>query len=166
MAAPGRREIHTSDVKIDQKAPLLNDGSDRAPEIVVADKMPNTEYADELAFNEEPVTIRIAPSTEKNAARHIYCAVNGTGCEVMVNGQWKQMPYVPVAQVLTVKRKYVEVLIRAKKDEITTEHQDVGSEYIDNRVNRSTSAVAALSIIEDKNPRGGAWATELMRRNF
>jgi hypothetical protein len=166
MAGPGRKEIHTSDVKIEQKAPLIGDLPERAPEIVRAEQVIDKNYADELAFNEEPVTIRIAPSTEKNAARHIYCAVNGIGCEVWTNGQWVQMPYIPVAQNLTVKRKYIEVLIRAKKDEITTDHQDVGSEYIDNRVNRMTSAVAALSIVEDKNPRGGAWATELMRRNF
>lgn len=166
MAQAGRREIHTTDTAIEQKAPLVGDLKDRAPEIVVADKPLHQDYLDALAFNEEPVTIRIAPSTEKNAARHIYCAVNGIGCEVWIRGQWVQMPYIPVAQELTVKRKYIEVLIRAKRDEISTSHQDVGAEFIDNRVNHQTSAVAAISILEDRNPRGAAWATEMMRRNF
>src|ERR1044072_8806889 len=121
MAQAGRREIHTADVKIDQKAPII--GEVRTPEIVKAEQLPSNGYAEELAFNEEPVTIRIAPSTEKNAARHIYCAVNGIGCEVWTKGQWVHMQYIPVGQVLTVKRKYIEVLIPAKRDEISPSHQ-------------------------------------------
>lgn len=164
--APVRAEIHTDDIKIEQKSEII-DGADRAPEIVRAEQVDaDKEQLAKLAFNEEPVTIRIEPSTEKNAATHIYCAVNGIGCEVLINGQWIQMLYVPVGQMLTIKRKYIEVLARAKSDQITTRHDDVGAEFIDNRVVRVTSAVCAFSVIEDKNPKGAAWLTELRRRNF
>jgi len=164
----GRRAVHTADIPIDQKSPLAGDGADREPEIVRAEQLPDAAYAKDLAFNEEPVTILINPSSEKNAARHIPVWVNGKGCEVwnnQVNG-WVEMAYIPVGQPLTIKRKYLEVLIRAKKDEITTKHADVGAEYIDNQVQRTTSAVANISILEDKNPRGVVWFTELTRRNF
>lgn len=164
----GRRAISTADVPIDQKTPLLDDGSNREPEIVKAENMPSDDYAADLAFNEEPVTILINPSTEKNAARHVPVWVNGKGCEVWnnrING-WIEMAYIPVGQPLTIKRKYLEVLARAKKDEVTTKHNDVGSEYIDNQVERTTSAVANISVMADKNPRGAAWFAELVRRNF
>src|SRR4051812_48246014 len=106
--------VHTDDIKIDQKSPLV-EGADRAPEIVVADKPITNDYADALAFFEEPVTIIINPSTEKNAARHVPVWVNGKGCEVwnnQING-WFEMAYIPVGQPLTIKRKYLEVLVRA-----------------------------------------------------
>lgn len=164
--APVRAEIHTDDIKIDQKAPLPSDLSDRAPEIIRAESLPSDGYAEDLAFSNEPVTIRIEPSAEKNAATHIYCAVNGIGCEVFLNGQWVQMLYIPVGQTLTIKRKYLEVLARAKSDQVTTKHDDVGAEFIDNRVVRVTSAVCAFSVLEDKNPKGAAWLTELRRRNY
>lgn len=168
MAAAGRREIHTGDIKIEQKSAIIGAGADREPEIVVADKPLNDDYAQELAFNEELVTIRIEPSSEKNAAKHIYVAVQGKGCEVWDarNNGWLEMTYIPVGQPLTIKRKYLEVLARAKSDSVTTKHDDAGSEYIDNRVERVTSAVCALSVLEDMNPRGAAWLTELRRRNY
>lgn len=167
--SPVRAEIHTDDIKIDQKVPLVGDpAAERAPEIIRAETLPAAGYADDLAFNEEPVTILINPSSEKNAARHIPVWVNGKGCEVWNNQAncWVEMAYIPVAQRLTIKRKYLEVLARAKKDEVTTKHDDVGAEYIDNRVDRITSAVANITVLEDKNPRGAAWLVELARRNF
>lgn len=158
-------EVHTDDIKIDQKAPLINDGRDREPEIVIADKPITNDYADALAFFEEPVTIRLEPASEKNAARHIPVWVNGKGCEVLINGSWFEMPYLPVSQTLTIKRKYLEVLARAKSDQVTTKHDDVGAEYIDNRVDRITTAAATFSVLKDSD-RGHAWLQEIRRRNY
>lgn len=163
--APVRAEIHTDNMPIEQKSSLAGDGAEREPEIVRAEQPLKSEYADALAFNEEPVTIRIEPSTEKNAAKHHYLAVNGKGCEVLINGQWFEMLYIPVGQVLTIKRKYLEVLARAKSDQVTTKHDDIGAEYIDNRVDRVTSAVCAFSVLKDTD-RGAAWLSEIRRRNF
>lgn len=163
----GRQALHTSDIKIEQKDDISDRREDRAPEIVRAEQLPQKDYLDELAFNEEPVTIRLEPSAEKNAAAAVPFWVNGKGCEIFENGQWREIIYVPVGRVFTTKRKYVAVMAAAKYDTISTVHGEAGSsDVIENRINRFTSAVAAFSVIEDKNPRGAAWLSELRRRNF
>lgn len=161
-----RQELYSGDVAVAQKDDLIGDLSDRKPEIVVGEKIVNTDYMDELAFNEEPVTIRIEASSEKNAAAHFPVWVNGRGGEVLINGQWLEVKYFPVNTVLTTKRKYVEVVMRAKIDTVTTDViEEPGKDPI-NKVKRFTSAVNSLSIIKDDNPLSRAWLTELRRRNM
>jgi hypothetical protein len=161
-----RTELFSGDGKIQQKDDLVGDLSDRKPEIVVGQKVVDTDYLDELAFNEEPVTIRIEPSTEKNAAAHFPVWVNGKGCEVLIQNQWIPIGHLPVNTVLTVKRKYVEVIMRAKIDTVTTDVvEEPGKDPI-NKVKRFTSAVHSFSIIKDDNPLSQAWLTELRRRNM
>ncbi len=167
MAATGRREVNTSDVKIDQKPSIaVEDLADRAPEIVVAENMSDKDYQAELAFMEEPMTIRIDPSNEENAPMSYPVWCNGRGFEVLMNGKWVQIIYAPVNVILVTKRKYVEILAKAKKDAIKTKHEETGSEIINNRVERRTSAMANFSIIRDDNPKGAEWLTELRRRYF
>lgn len=157
---------HSDDYKIDQKSDLPGDLKDRGPEVVTVDRLPNQDYLDELAFNEEPVTIRLEPTAEKNAPSSFPVWVNGKGCEVFSNGRWFEMIYIPVGQIITTKRKYVEVIIRAKIDTVHTEVREPESEMPNNVVRRFTSAVHSFSIIEDRSPKGVAWLTELRRRNF
>jgi len=162
-----RQELHTDNVKIEQKAEIADTAvRDRAPEVIVADNMPATDYLDELAFNEEPLTIRLEPTAEKNAASHLPVWVNGKGCELFQGGRWHEHGYVPIGMPFVTKRKYVEVMIRAKHDALHTEVREPDSERPHNIIKRFTSAVQSLSIIEDRNPRGAAWLTELRRRNF
>ena len=81
-----RHEVHTDSVKIDQFDDLVGDSALKGREnIVIADKPLNKDYLDELAFNEEPVTIRLEPSTDKNAATWFPIWVNGKGAEVFIN---------------------------------------------------------------------------------
>ncbi len=162
----GRQELFSGDTKIAQKDDLVGDLSDRKPEIIRGEKIVDADYLDELAFNEEPVTIRIEPSSEKNAAAHFPVWVNGKGCEVLINGQWVPVGYIPVNTVLTVKRKYVEVIMRAKLDTVTTDVvEEAGKDPI-NKVKRFTAAVHAFSIIKDDNPLSQAWLIEMRRRNM
>lgn len=167
-----RQELHTDDIKIDQKSDIIGNGRDnsdlvdREPEIVRAHQLPNKKYLDELAFNEEPVTIRIEPSSDKNAALWHPIWVNGKGCEVWRAGAWREMTYIPVGQVMTIKRKYVEVLLRSKTDTVHTHVREVEGENPTNTIRRFTSATVTFSIIEDKNPLGAAWVEEIRRRNF
>lgn len=162
------REVHTDDIKIEQKPDLNIDAGEREPEIIVAHNMPEKAYADELAFNEEPVTIRLEPSSEKNAPTAYPIWVNGKGCEVWSeqHNRWLEMIYIPVGVIITTKRKYVEVMVRAKLDRVETEVREPESENPNNIVKRFTSAVHSFSIIEDRNPKGVDWLTELRRRNF
>lgn len=162
-----RQELHSSDIKIDQKPDLVGDILDRAPEVVRADaSMANKDYLDELAFNDEPVTIRLEPNSGENAPTTIPIWVNGKGCEIYENGRWIECAYIPIGRVIVVKRKYLEVLVRAKLDTVRTDIDNPESENPGNRIKRFTSAVSSFSIIEDRNPCGGAWLTELRRRNM
>jgi len=164
----GRQEIHSSDVPIEQKAPIA-DTKKYAEEgdVILADSsIPNKEWLDELAFNEEPVTIRIEPSAEKHAATAHPIWVNGKGAEVFQNGQWQEIGYLPTGRVLTIKRKCVAVLAGAKFDRISTEITDPEGERPNNQIRRFTSASVAFSVLKDENPKGGAWLTDLIRRNM
>jgi hypothetical protein len=159
-----RAALHSEDIKIEQKSDIV-DVLERKPEIVRADKI-DTDHADALAFAEEPVKIRLEPSTDKNAAGYFPIWVNGKGCEVLMNGAWREMAYLPVGQIITIKRKYLEVIVRAKIDTVHTEVKEPESETPHNVVRRFTSAVHSFSVIEDNNPRGAAWLTEIRRRNM
>ena len=167
-----RRELNSADAPIEQKRPIVGDKGIREHEgdvIAIGDKdIRSKDYLDELKFMEEPVTIRLEPSADKNAATAFPIWVNGKGCEVWNENQKRfiEMPYLPVGEVLTVKRKYVEVLIRAKIDTVETKILDEKGENPTNTVRRFTSAVHNFSIIEDRNPMGAPWLTELRRRNM
>jgi hypothetical protein len=163
--------FHTDDVKIEQKPDLADDDlEDREPEIIRAeqDALLKKDYLNELAFNEEPVTIRLEPSTDKNAAMVFPIWNNGKGCEILVNGKWREAPngFIPVNQELTIKRKYLAILVGAKIDTVDTQVIENPGEDPRNNVKRFTSPVHSFSVIEDKNPRGHAWLTELRRRNL
>lgn len=163
----GREALQSSDVKIKQKSIITDDPNLREPEIVTVENSIDKDYADALAFGDEWVTIRINPSPVPNAPASYPVWVNGKGCEVMTpNGRVMEMPYLPVGAKLTIKRKYLEVLARAKLDTVHTEIRNKEDENPLNNVSRVTSAACSFAILEDKNPRGIAWISELINRNF
>lgn len=163
----GRGPLHSDTVRIEQKPPIISKAKhDEDGEIVIVDPEFNTEWADDLAFAEEPITVILNPSAEKNAPTSFPVWVNGKGAEVFQNGRWDEIGYLPVGRPLIVKRKVMEVIIRAKLDSVTTMHEDATTERPSNRINRATSSVHSYSILEDKNPKGRAWAQEMIRRNM
>jgi hypothetical protein len=161
-----RQELHSDTLpKVEQMPPIVNpetyDG-----DVVIGEKIGGADYLDELAFMEEPVTIRLEPSSDKNAAGAFPIWVNGKPAEVHQNGRWDEIGYLPVGRVLVVRRKVLEIIIRAKIDTVHTQIQEMDSERPNNVVQRFTSPVHSFSIIEDRNPRGAAWVAELRRRNL
>ena len=158
-----RREAHIGDTPIEQKADVVSI-ENHQQDVIIADQMLNMDYLAELNFNEDPVTIRLEPSSEKFASRWVPCWVNGKGAEVLLNGKWVEFGYLPVSKPLTIKRKYVEVLLRSKRDAIETNVVERDNEDPQNIVQRSTTSTALFSVIEDRNPKGAEWATELRRR--
>ncbi|MDE2020867.1 MAG: hypothetical protein KGJ13_11075 [Patescibacteria group bacterium] len=169
------KELHSSDMPIEQKRDIrTSPQEERAKgDIAVADKdLLRKEYLDELKFMEEPVTIRIEPSAEENAAQSVLIACNGKGCEVMINDKWREFPggWVPVGEVLTIKRKYLEVLARSKIDRIETVVPEIGASdaelHMGGKQRRFTRQSNAFSVLMDKNPRGPAWLSEVVRRNM
>lgn len=161
------KEVQSTDTKIQQKPDVNLETLDRGTgDVVLVDEPLTTDYADALAFMEEPVTIRLAPSTDKNAATVFPVWVNGKPAEVFQNGRWQEIGYLPVGQNLVVKRKVLEVILRAKIDRVETVVGDATQEKPANKAVRFTSPVHSVSILEDKNPLGSPWASELMRRNY
>lgn len=158
-------EVHTSDVRIAQRPDIL-DPDTYDGDVLIGEKVVSLDYAEALQFNEEPVAIRIEPSSDQNASKFFPVWVNGQGAEIFVNRQWIIATYLPVGEVITVRRKVLENILRSKVDKITNEVENAESERPNNRITRVTTAVHALSIVQDKNPRGAAWATEIMRRNM
>lgn len=179
-----RGELHSDKIKIDQKPKFIlkakgerlrsrdDDSVEIQPEnrpgdIVRADpSISNKDYAAELAFTQEPVTIRLEPSTEKNAANVFPVWVNGRPADIWNGENWQPVGWLPVGQEIIVKRCVLEVIVRAKIDTIETDVVEHPGQDPENRVKRFTSPVHSFSVIEDKNPRGAAWLREVRRRNY
>ena len=165
-----RQELHSDATKVDQARPLPPDATigTRTSEIVHADAdfAGKNDYNEDLKFGEEPITIRLEPNTDPNAPTSVPVWVNGKGAEMFLNGKWHEVAYLPVGRVFTTKRKYVAVLASAKIDKVSTDVQDPDSERPKNNTSRFTSAIQSFSVIEDPNPRGAAWLSELRRRYF
>ncbi len=163
----GKPERNTEDIPQIQPPDIILPASGAIPrgeQIEVLDKPITNDYAAALAFNEDPVTIMIEPGNEENPARVIDCWVNGKGAEVLDpnTGRWNEINCLPVGGVITTKRKYVEVIARAKLDKVSTKHDDSNVEMPENRIVRTTSRKAVFTVLRDDNPKGQAWLTRLM----
>jgi hypothetical protein len=159
------REINTGDMKVGQKPNIVlpDEGPlDIQAESIAAVLDGNEHYYSDLAFNEEPMTIRVEKSADKFAPKTVDCWVNGKGVEVFLNGQWKSLGWLPVGVPVVTRRKYVEVLARAKPDTIQTEVEDAMVAQPRNEIARNTSTKYPFSVIEDKNPRGAAWLSKIL----
>lgn len=162
-----RQEIHSDTTRIEQPDALEGDLVDRDPEIVEADPALLTkEYADELAFMAEWITIRMDPSGQENAPDTFAVWINGRGAEVMVNGRPMVWTHLPVGPEITVRRSTVEVIARSKTMRVQTDHTPNLEAQLRNRTTRNVSQTQPFSIISDPSPRGRAWISEMLRRQF
>lgn len=123
-------------------------------EIVIAqDNMAFQDYAAELAFNEDILTIIVARGREKHAPTMHDPKVNGVPfwirCDVPQN----------------VPRKYVEVLLRSQPMDVQTRVDDGPDGQPINRIERSQAGAFALTIIKDPSPKGRDWMAKVMREN-
>lgn len=160
-----RNELHSDSVKIEQRS-QVNDLDSYDGDVIIGEKIGNADYLAELSFMEEPVLIRMEPSSEPNAAGAVPVWCNGKGAEVFHNGRWNEITYLPVGHELTIRRKILEVLLRSKTDTVHTRIIDEHGDRPNNVVNRFTRSANSVSVIEDRNPRGRAWASEMIRRNI
>ena len=159
VATPVRRgrppkELNTGDMEVGQRPSIVlpDDGFivRENEEIAAIDSPLDDDYFTALAFMEEPVTIRLERSQEKFAPLVVDVYVNGVP-------QW-----IKVGVPQTIKRKYVEVLARAKPDAVQTRVLDEESENPRNVIDRYTSAKHPFSVIRDDNPRGAEWLTRIL----
>lgn len=181
------------DTKIEQHDDIVSDTNEHPSEIVRAERIDaapevhsgshmmmvdgkevvlSKEYLDDLAFNDEKVTIRLEPSGQENAPDTFgFVGVNGKPAEIWMNGGWHECGYLPIDTPFITKRKYLAVILSAKVDivrttEIQPEEVFIGMRPSGNKIKRTTSQAISVSIIEDRNPRGADWIRELRRRNM
>lgn len=112
--------------------------------IDVVDKPMPKDALDLEAFMNEPVTIIVNPATDPDEPRLVQVGVNGVN------------QFLPRGEPMTVKRKYVEVLARAKRTNF--------SQTLDERLGEGMNHLKAMhllrfpfSVIEDRNPSGAPW---------
>ena len=159
------REFHTDDVKIDQRPPVPM--GEEPPAFIVhpGSAAQSKELLEELQFMQDPVTIRLEPMHGINAPRHVPAWTNGHGADVLMNGRWVSMTYLPVGQILTVRRHTVERFARAKQDDIKVNYGLRGTLEPINDISRVTSSTCPFSVINDPNPRGPQWLSDILQRN-
>ena len=151
-----RKEFSTDDMEVGQRPsiiiPPLNETMIREGEKidVVEPGSANNDYYASLAFMEEPMTIRLERSSEKNAPKLVDVYVNGEAC------------WVPVGQNFKLKRKFVEVLARSKPESIDTRTGSSEEEQPRNEILRNTSSKYPFTVVEDNNPRGYDWLTRVL----
>ncbi len=116
------------------------------PRVVhVAERMPDREKLANLAFMEEPVTIRIATTTDKSAEQVFELNIGGKA-EFFRRGETK-----------TVKRYFVDHLARTKVTSYT-QNEVVNSEGIKQVLNvPHTACKYDFQMVRDDNPVGESW---------
>lgn len=168
------KEIHTGDMHIEQRAPINLDDVEstllRSGDSIVLAEAQDAEiaadYHRKLAFNEEPIEVRIERSHEKNAPRWAQCWVNGRGAEVFADGRWHVLGALPLGVPCITRRKYIEVLALAKQDAVDTKPPTPmeilnGTNDV-NEVEITTTAKYPFSVLRDLNPAGADWLNKLM----
>ena len=125
----------------------------------------DAEYLAELAFNEEWMEILINPSTHKNAANIFEVWSNGVGAEMLINGKPVIVRDLPVGEPITVKRKVVEQIARARVTEVRTIYESTNVENPRNAIGRTDSRVHSFSVLHDPSGvKGHEWLRMVFAR--
>jgi hypothetical protein len=117
----------------------------------IVDGPTGMDKAEMLKFMDENVQVRLMDVAEPNAAQIVQFSVNGVS-QFMVRGKTQ-----------TIKRKFLEVMARAKTMAIST------PEITDANGNRTTRIVKAygsaypFQVISDRNPKGAAWLEKILQ---
>jgi hypothetical protein len=137
--------VEAADVSIKQQPDAIMKSTgdvERVDSIIEVNNEIDMNYAAELAFMEEEVEVRVEESTDPNAEPVVSVFNNGIA-QYFVRGQTQR-----------VKRKFVEVLARAKQTSVSTvEDRNTGNVAI----KRNTSIRYPFSMTRDDNPKGYAW---------
>lgn len=114
--------------------------------------------AELLRFYEEELDVMIMDSPDPNPEPFVFLAVNGRGAMPM------GVPWCPRNEVITIKRKYVELLARAKPINVRTVDGVDRNGDKTKIVRRSAGVRYPFSVLRDPNPRGAAWLRDTMRQ--
>lgn len=123
---------------------------DDAPTVeTVAESTDFNELAASEAFMNEVVTIMVHSTTDENQSPHVIVNCNGVN-QPIIRG-------VPTQ----VRRKYLEILARMKETKYTQRTPNPAAPDQIEMIARSGFAYP-FELIEDKNPRGRAWLSNVM----
>src|SRR3990167_4391958 len=103
-----------------------------------------------LAFDDEPVTVVISSDSDPNAEQIIDLACNGVSQRLFRNEQ------------KTIKRKFVEILARAKKEIITTPQITDASGNQTTKIVRTPGLRYPFRVLKDNNPDGPVWLERVL----
>ena len=156
MAGRPRREIDTNEQQVGQDSflDLPSSGSiiREEQQIEVVTQPIQNDYTAELAFMEEPVEIMVHESTDPNAENPIQVGCNGVN-QFFFRGQQQ-----------TVKRKFVEILARAKPvSYMTHEVADMQGDRT-TRITKASALRYPFSVVYDPNPRGATWLRAILNQ--
>jgi len=166
-----QKEIHTGDMNVPQKPTVdienleQDGGREQHSSSIALDVPVSGDYHAHLAYAEQPVTIRVERENSKNAASYVECYVNGRGAEILHDGKWLPVGWVPCGVPFTTKRKYVEVLMRSRPVDLETEVIMPNDANPMNRLIQTSRQKFPLSIIKDDrpiDPSGVEWASRIM----
>ncbi len=118
--------------------------------IDVVDKPMPSDALDAEAFMNEMVTIVVNPSQDPDDPQLVQVGVNGVN------------QFMPRGEPIAVKRKYVEVLARAKRTDFAQQLDERLGEAKFNLLRTMHSLKYTFSVLEDRNPRGRAWLTGVL----
>lgn len=108
-------------------------------------------YADQLAFLEEPVEIMVAEPQDEKESNLVQLFVQGRS-QMIIPGQ-----------PIVIKRKYLEVLARAKQIRYkpVVKINDLTGAPVNMMIPRLVLRYN-FSVIQDKNPKGAEWLRRIL----
>lgn len=124
---------------------------DDQPDVQTVGESDLSRVAAEEAFMHELVKIIVHSSADANAAPYVHLSVNGEGCTV-----FREVPSY-------VRRKHLEVLARMKETRISQNmNPDPQGEITTASLRGHTGLAYPFTVLEDKNPKGGAWLANVL----
>ncbi len=172
------KEVHTGDLPVGQHAPV-NLGSGEEPlkrpeprmESIPSDLLKDKDHMAKIRFAEDAVAILIQPGSEEFAPKYADIWVQGRGPEVGVTSdgrkaelisevaRWVHFLALPIGMRVVTKRKYVEVLARARRTTYRTQHHVPGqNQDAVNELLSSTHLAHPFSVYEDAaGDKGTKW---------
>lgn len=102
------------------------------------------------AFMNEKVTILVNPPNDADEPMLVQVGVNGVN------------QFIPRGEPIAVKRKYVEVLARAKRTDFAQTLDERLGEQGFNKLRSMHSLRFPFSVVSDPNPNGSAWLTGVL----
>ncbi len=135
------------------------------PDIIVCEEELKKKQADDIAFGEEPVMIRLAEATEEFGAESIPCWNQGKGAEIFdpPTRRWYVVTGIQRGVPVITRRKYAEIIIRSKIMEVRTKIiQSPGKDPV-NDWTRRTVQKYPYEILRDNSPRAQQWRESMAR---